>query len=395
MGGKDYYQQLAPYLISISFEDNCDAKKADDLEIKLADRDKRFISDWMPKKGAYLDVSIIAERWFSPIGGTIKLDCGRFWIDSVEFSLPDHSVSIKGTSIPTGIRLKASVENRGWEGATLKDIATQIAGENQMTLEYNADVNPKYTRTEQHDQSALGFLMKRANNAKLAVKVHKNKIIIYDEQKMEQEEPKIAILYGNVSAQGGMAAYRMESGTFTTTVVDKTKKAKVKRVDTESGETQEGEAEEEDEEDDASTEASGGDNGEGGSGDTEEEDTGSIRDPDDVVPPIIDQNISEDTDEEPGKEKLPEAREAEEGSDANYNASESRKAGSVVRDKNKHKDVGKITLSIGNPLIAAGMTMTLKGVGQYDGKWFIESAHHEVGPQYNTELSIRRCLKGV
>jgi hypothetical protein len=52
-------------------------------------------------------------------------------------------------------------------------------------------------------------------------------------------------------------------------------------------------------------------------------------------------------------------------------------------------------MSIGNPLVAAGQTFTLKGVGQYDGQWFIESAHHEVGPEYKTELTVHRCLKGL
>ena len=363
MDGKDYYTSLAPYFVSMSVEDNCDGKKADDLEIRLADRDKRFINDWAPQKGAFLDVGIIAERWFAPFAGAILLDCGRFWIDSVEFSLPDHTVSVKATSIPTNTRIKGSVETRGWEEANLKDLANQIAQENKMeAVDWQSDTNPRYLRTEQHEESALAFLMKRCNDAKLAVKVHRNKIIVYDEQKMEEDEAKFTLLYGNATGAIG-ASYRMAGGTFTSTVVDKIKKAKVKHMDLETGEVQQGEAE--DEEDDG--------------GEEDENDS----------------NTSEDTDSESDGDGIgdPSLR-AEEGSATQYNAADTLKAKSNLRDKNKHKFVATIHLSIGNPLIASGMTFNLKGVGQYDGKWFIESIKHELGPAFTTDLAARKCLTG-
>jgi Phage late control gene D protein (GPD). len=70
------------------------------------------------------------------------------------------------------------------------------------------------------------------------------------------------------------------------------------------------------------------------------------------------------------------------------------KAKSHCRDKNKRKEEGQVEMSIGNPLVAAGQTFNLVGCGQYDGTWFIESAHHTVGPEYKTTLKIHRCLEG-
>jgi Phage protein D len=365
LDGKDYFSVLAPYFVSLTYEDNCDGKKADDLQITLADRDKRFISDWMPSKGAFLDAGIIAERWFMPFAPGLKLDCGRFWIDSIEFELPAHTVIVKANSIPTNVRLKQSIETRGWEETTLQDISNQIAGENKMTLDWQSDHNPRYGRTEQHDESALSFLMKRADDAKLAIKVNRNKIIIFDEQKLEDQAPKFTLLYGNAAGGGGGATYRMAGGTFTTTIMDKTKKAKVKHVNVETGETEQGEAE------DSQSDEEGGDNDED-----------------------VDQNVNVDTDAaDTGGVSL--ALRAEAGSAEQWNAADTMKAKSIVRDKNKHKYLGKVEMSIGNPLVAAGMTMTLSGVGQYDGKWFIEQAHHELGPEYKTELTIRRCLQGL
>jgi phage protein D len=367
MDGTDYYSKLEPYFVSMTVEDNCDGKKADDLELKLADRDKRFINDWMPKKGAFLDIGISAERWFAPFATAVKLDCGRFWIDSIEFSLPDHTVTVKGNSIPTNVRLKSSIESRGWEGSTLKDVMKQIVeDENKMKLDYKATNNPQYLRTEQHDESALAYIMKRAENAKLAIKVHRNTVTVFDEQQLEDQAPKFALLYGNTAAMTGLAAYRMAGGTFTTTVVDTTKKAKVKHVNVGTGDTEEGEADDEDEDED----------------DENDQNTSQDHDGD---------SDSGDSIGDPSLREVP----VTPGSNENWNADDVNMAKSIVRNKNKHKYVGKIEMSIGNPLLASGMTLMLVGVGQYDGKWFVESAHHEVAPEYKTELTIRRCLKNL
>lgn len=371
LDGKDYYSALAPYLLSFSYTDNSDGKKADDLSFDLADRDKKFISTWMPKKGASLEARIIAERWFAPYTGSLSLDCGKFWIDSIEFSLPDHTVSVKATSIPTDARIKASDETRGWENTTLQDIANQIAGENQMSVDWQADQNPRYKRTEQHGESSLAFLMKRAKDAKLAIKVHKGKIVIFDEQKLEEAAPAFTLLYGDTGMTTSMGAcYRMTGGHFVTKITDTTKKAKVSHTNPETGDT--------------------------GSGEWTDPDGDLIEEHDDKI------NDDPDTDSDSGDGDGdgigdPSLRAGEEGAVSDWNAEDSGaalKAKSHVRDKNKEKETADIEMSIGNPLIASGQTFTLQGVGQYDGKWFAVSVHHTVGPQYKTQVTARRCLTG-
>jgi phage protein D len=367
LGGVDYYSSLAPYLISFDYTDSCDGKKADDLGFQLADREGKFIRDWMPEKGAYLDASIIASNWFMPYASGLSLDCGRFWLDSIEFSLPEQTVSVKGTSIPTNARLKGSKENRGWEKTTLQDIATQVAGESQMSVDWQADINPRYKRTEMHDESPLAFLMKRAKDAKLSIKIHRNKIVFFDEQKLEEAGAAFSLLYGNTAMAISGASYRMAGGHFTTKVTDTSKEAKVAAMDPETGELNSGEykAPDEDLEEDtgdrvnADTDTDDGDGGNGGNG------NGGLR-------------TLEGTDW---------------GGDG-ANSGATLKAKSHVRDKNKEKDKASVELSLGNPLVAAGQTFNLVGCGQFDGLWFIETAHHTLGPEYKTSLTIRKCLKG-
>jgi len=397
LAGKDYYASLAPYFLNLSYSDNCDGEKADDLQLQLADRDGRFISDWMPDVGEFLDVSIMAERWFAPNAATLSLDCGRFWIDTVDFDLPQHTVSIKANSIPTTAHLKTVNETRGWEKSSLRDITEQIAGENKMDgVDWLAENNPRYARVEQQEESALQFLKKRANDAKLAIRVHRNKIVVYDEQKLEETAPQFTLTsgmpgVGGIASQlvGGAAAflsqgsagassYRIATASFTKRVTDVQKGHKVKHASVKTGDTVTSEFRA-----DVDFHPSGGSGNE-------------------ALPDYLN-NVSLSTDTEAEDEDSGESENGNGGSvradteplpDWQNNTGGTMKAKADTRKSNKDKETADIQLGIGNPLVAAGMTFNLQGFGQFDGVWFVDSAEHTVGPEYTTKLKAHRCLKG-
>jgi phage protein D len=414
LSGKDYYSQLAPYFLNMHYVDSCDGLKADDFQLQLADRDRRFISDWSPDIGTFLDVSIITERWFSPNGATLSFDCGRFWIDSVEFELPQSTLTIKASSIPTGVRIKAANETRGWENSSLKKIAQQIASESNMTLDWQADGDPQYTRTEQTEESALAYLRKRAEDAKLSIKVHRNSIVIFDEQKWEEKPPSFSLVYGDAQATSGLAIYRMSEGKFNINLTDALKKAKVKKSSVATGQTTNAEWTDKDLIKTTTTEGTGisvepspivpGElppSGVGGQVPAGGKGAGTLQQSDvDQATAGLEDNVNEGTDNE-------DEGEGGEGNggglfttepidweNTSGNASATTKAKAHLRKRNKDSRSAEVELSIGNPLIAAGMTFNLIGLGQYDDKWFVFEATHEVGPEYKTKLKIRRCLKG-
>lgn len=390
LNGQDYYSALAPYFLTMEYSDNCDGAKADDLQIELADRDKRFISDWMPDKGAFLDVSIIAERWFSPTAPSVSLDCGRFWIDSVDFEIPQNTCSIKASSLPTDAHIKRN-ETRGWENSSLKDIAGQIAGENKMTVDYQSSTNPRYKRVEQNEESALAFLRKLANDAKLSIKIHRSSLVIFDEETYEAADPKFTVLYGSDALTGavaGLPVYRLTGGHFSTKLTDTTKKARCKHTNPETGRVTDEifSADDDDlldEMDDNVSEDPGyepdEDSGDGG-GDGLRLHRPGIR-----LGSGEDGGLADWTLNDPG---------FNDGKGAGGAAAGQRKAKSMVRNANKDKETGTIDLDIGNPLVAAGMTFNLAGLGKYDGKWFVTSARHTLAPVFTTSLEIRRCLVG-
>jgi len=375
LNGLDFFSQLSPYFLTLSYTDNCDGQRADDLQLQLADRDRRFISDWMPDKGVFIDVEIIAERWFAPNSAALKLDCGRFWIDAIDFELPQHTVTIKGSSIPTDAHIKAVNETRGWEDSTLKDIAGQIAGENKMELDYQAEFNPQYKRIEQLEESGLKFLKTRAEDVGLSIKLVRNKIVFFDEATLEQAAPKFTLVYGNTGAAG---SYRVSSGHFATKNTDTKKGATVAHVNPETGRLTKEKFEAGD--DDVGESWTDNLNADPDYESDEEAEGGG-----DLPLVALDEPIANWTDNDPGDNA---------GKGAGGSAAAQRKARALVREANKEKETGSIQLSIGNPLIAAGQTFLLEGVGQFDGKWFIESATHNVGPMFTTALNIRRCLEG-
>jgi phage protein D len=385
LGGKDYFSSLAPYFLNMEYTDNFDGKKGDDFHLQLADRDRRFINDWMPSKGVYVDVSIICERWFGPIAASLSLDCGRFWIDEISFDLPQHTVSVKATSIPTDGHIKTMSETRGWEKSDLQTIAKQIAGENNMSVDWQSDLNPKYDRVEQTEENGLRFLMKRASEQGISLKCHRGKLVFIEEKKLEAAAPAFTVVYGN--AQAGSGSYRMTGGNFTTKIADVLKSAKLKHAQVETGETTQSTFT------DPKTGLVSDQPGSGAAVVPESAYTDSAQAGDNV-------HDSTEGDEEGGGE------EGNGGGNGGGKAGESglvsgfesdstagsNKVKAHVRNANKDKDNAKVEMSIGNPLIAAGQTFMLQGVGQFDGKWFIESAKHHVGDAYKTELSIRRCL---
>jgi phage protein D len=407
LDGDDYYNKLAPYFVSLEYTDNCDGEKADDLTIELGDRDKRFINDWSPAKGAFVDVSIIAERWFALNSPKLTLDCGRFWIDSIEFEMPDNKVTIKASSLPTTAHIKGSNETRGWEKSSLRDIAQQVAKENGMSVDYQSNVNPRYARIEQNEESALTFLKKLAKDAKLSIKVHRNAIVMFDEETYEAAAAKFTVIYGNGPAAAGVPCYRMSGGHFETKLTDTIKKAKLRHTKLATGQVTTG---------DFSVTGSGDGTLSAGLGfsfpltsvgtDTtppsssgsEPPEGSAAPDPAYGDPADITQNVNEDPGEDDSTESESDTGgtkdELESWKLDNGSAAGTRKAKSVARDANKDKETASIDLGIGNPLIAAGMTFNLVGVGKFDGKWFVTSAQHKVGPSYETSLEIRRCLEG-
>jgi phage protein D len=190
----DISADLQPHLSGWNYTDNLSGQ-ADDLQLTLEDREQLWTGDWMPEKGATVRAKIVQENWDQD-GKTDELYLGQFEIDEIEPSGPPSTVVVKSVSVPESSSLRGEAKNRAWEKTNLSVIAGDVAGGAGLELFYDTDDDPEYDRAEQTEQSDLEFLMKLCDDAGLCLKVSDVQIVIFDEQKYEQQDPVDTIVKG-------------------------------------------------------------------------------------------------------------------------------------------------------------------------------------------------------
>lgn len=182
--GKDISTDISQYIKSLSYTDELSGE-ADDINITLEDRDRLWQSEWMPEKGATLDVSIITSYWDLIDGLPKEFHLGLFEIDEITLTSSPNEVSIKGVSVPNATTLRGVEHSRSWEKIELKRVANDIATDAGLTLVYDTDEVIELDRVEQSEESDLAFLYKLCNDNGLALKVYDKQIVIFDEVKYE------------------------------------------------------------------------------------------------------------------------------------------------------------------------------------------------------------------
>ncbi len=201
----DISADIQSHLNSWTYTDNLSGQ-ADDLQISLEDLPQLWIGPWAPEKGAKLRAKVIQEnRKYD--GTKEELNLGLFEIDEFECNGPPSVVTMKAISVPESSSLRGEEKSRAWEKTKLSVIANDIASKSNLKLFYDTAENPEYDRIEQTGESDLVFLSRLCNDAGLALKVSDNQIIIFDEQKYEQQQPFSRIKKG----EGFIKNYRGRS----------------------------------------------------------------------------------------------------------------------------------------------------------------------------------------
>ena len=186
IAGQDVTKDLSPYLKSITYSD-VESGKTDTVELELQDAEKLFIADYFPKRGDTLEVELIRENWRGEDTETLPL--GTFEIDEVTNSYPPSVCKLKGNSCPQNSELRQVDESKSWENVRLSEIAQDIAAQSNCELVYEATEDPDIKRAEQSELSRLAFLEKICRDNGLALKFADGKLIIFDEEKLEEQEP--------------------------------------------------------------------------------------------------------------------------------------------------------------------------------------------------------------
>ena len=211
--GVDITRDIMPYLLSMTYTDS-ESDEADDLQIKLQDRDALWLESWLGEAidGAAaeklkINADIIRENWNSD-GQDGILPCGSFELDSVDASGPPAAVTIKAVSSVMSSGFQQTKRSKAWEAVRLQTIAGEIAGNAGLTLLYSCGDDPFYKRTDQSRQSDASFLSKLCENAGFSMKVTDGKLVIFDQAAYEAKAP----VYTFKRGAERYSSYRLHAG---------------------------------------------------------------------------------------------------------------------------------------------------------------------------------------
>jgi hypothetical protein len=366
VGGVDILMGLAAQnILSFCYTDNT-SDQADDLSISIADPYRIWMQRYLPKKGIEIQASIILSNWNGP-GDNRSLRCGTFYVDNVGISGPPNVVNMRGTSIPINTGLKTEKRTKSWENQDLKSIAGGIAGQNGLTLVYDAKDNPTVKRTDQMEKADIQYIRERAKDNSLSVKIHDKKLVIYSEQ---EYEAKLAAFF-LVDGQSNILRYD-----FNSKVDDTYDSAENSYVNPETGKL-------------TTTTFTPNKPPEG---------TGSKLNVNERVD--VDKDGMPEYGQKSGQRDLPkydytnDAAAQNNGKGEKIQERSEQKCKSKLREKNKRERQCSIATH-GNINYLSGITFQLMKFGIFDGKWFAESTIHEISEGgYTTQLRLRTALEG-
>lgn len=195
IAGKNVTADIKKYLKSVTYTDNMEGE-SDTAQINLHDSDRLFIGDWFPTRGDSCNLVIIKSD--GEKRETMNLN--DFEIDEITNTANNsgNTASIKLNSIANKSELRSIDKSRSWENVKLSKIAGDIAADAGLTLFYDTNIDPEIKRAEQKEKSNLSFLYGLCKKSYLALKVTSdNKLVIFDAEKYEQQEPVATLSYGD------------------------------------------------------------------------------------------------------------------------------------------------------------------------------------------------------
>lgn len=345
--GKDISESLAQYVLSFSYTDNLTGQ-VDDISITLEDRAELWEADWMPERGATLDITICTYNWSDLYSEEQDLQLGKFEIDELEVSSAPNVVTIKAVaiSISDDSTLRSTLRSHTWENISVQKAANDIAWQNGMKLQWYCDDNPNIDKLEQNDESDLDVLQKICDDAGFALKVTTDTIIIFDVEKFEKEDvyaeyyhPGTTILNIVENQSKPVQTDALLNYSFKAKIRDVYKKCHVKYAKDK------------------------------------------------------DKSVIESTFVAPDK-KEKEGATLEVHQQVSSQAEADRLAKIKLREKNCEEFTGSFS-SDGNIGLCAGETIEMLGFGNFSGKYIITQTKHDISSSgFTSSVEIRKCLDG-
>ncbi len=182
---KNISEDIQPFLKAITYTEVM-SNEADNIELTVQNVNELWNGEWLPDKGAILDV-------FIKICSTNSLSLGKFEIDEISMNYPPSEVTIKAISVPYNTNLRAVAHYKAWEKIRFSICAKEIAKKANMKLFFDVKNDVFLERAEQVEESDLAFLRQVCGDHGLALKVSDEKIVIFKEKDYEKKDAKTTI----------------------------------------------------------------------------------------------------------------------------------------------------------------------------------------------------------
>jgi len=137
--------------------------------------------------GAILHVKICVENWDGE-GGYEELDCGKFEIDTVDFSGPPDEVAIKALSTPISTGMRRDEKTRAWEDTTLQKVAQDVADSAGLEIMYEVESDIQLDRVDQIKKSDMSFLYELCTQYGVSLKVTSEILVLFEESVYEAKD---------------------------------------------------------------------------------------------------------------------------------------------------------------------------------------------------------------
>lgn len=344
---QDVWEEISPDLLSFSFDDS-ETNNADNVSITLKDDSGKWAKRWSPETGervrAYIKKQINGKT-------VATLNCGKFYVDNMKCQGSPRTFEMGAVSLPLNKPIRKRIRFKTWEKISLKEIAKSLADEADVKLLWDSETNPEYDRIDQKKESDLKLLSRLCEEAGLSLKVTDDKLVIYDQHYYESKSPIKTLTLG----KSDIISWNFETNqseifkSCTVSYRDPKKKKKGK---------------------------AGGYKKKTGSNSTKKEANPTI-----VTYTAYDPDADENGQEYALKTRCRSIDEAK------------RKATAMLRKLNRRGVTGDLTL-VGDCDLVAGVVVSVKGFGIFDGNFIVVSANHSVSNSgYTTAINLRRVSK--
>jgi phage protein D len=205
--GRDITTALQPYLLDAGYSDHASGQ-ADDLTLRLHDREGLWRGDWLPRHGDRIEAVLAVTDWLKA-GDNRELRLGAFQVDEIVCQGGPDSVEIKAASVFASASLRQEKRTKAWEDTTFRTVAGEIARRASLALLWQSKSDFSFERLDQRDESDLTLLDRLAKERGLAVKVTDEQLVIYPARDMDAQAPIMTIRRGLTALSG----YRLTART--------------------------------------------------------------------------------------------------------------------------------------------------------------------------------------